>query len=96
MHIVVLSTSYPWPIGAHVFLLGKIPSPKIVTMAFLDVRPNLVITVPLILEKIYREIIMPRLQATGNQGPFASSLLPSALSARPFGTNDSGNGGQFL
>jgi long-chain acyl-CoA synthetase len=48
-------------VGAHVFLLGKIPSPKILLKAFEEVRPNLILTVPLILEKIYKKMILPQL-----------------------------------
>lgn len=42
----------PMAVGAHVHILGKLPSPKVLLKAFQDVRPNLIITVPLILEKI--------------------------------------------
>ena len=51
----------PMAVGAHVYILGKVPSPKILLQAFQKVRPNLIITVPLILEKIYKNIILPRL-----------------------------------
>jgi len=45
--------------GCDVTLLGKIPSPKILMKAFEEVRPKLVITVPLILEKIYKKMVLP-------------------------------------
>ncbi|GHT40864.1 hypothetical protein FACS189437_07040 [Bacteroidia bacterium] len=45
--------------GCDVTILGKTPSPKILMKAFEDVRPVLVISVPLILEKIYRKMIVP-------------------------------------
>ncbi len=51
----------PMAFGAHVFLLGKLPSPKIILKAFEDVKPNLILTVPLILEKIYKKMIVPQL-----------------------------------
>lgn len=51
----------PMTIGAHVTILGKIPSPRIILSAFAKVKPNLVITVPLILEKIYKQAIVPKL-----------------------------------
>ena len=47
--------------GAHVFLLGKLPSPKILLKAFEEIKPNLILTVPLILEKIYKKMIAPQL-----------------------------------
>lgn len=46
-------------VGAHVTLLGKIPSPKILMKAFGEVKPNLIITVPLVIEKIYKNVIQP-------------------------------------
>jgi long-chain acyl-CoA synthetase len=51
----------PLAFGAHVFFLGKAPSPKILAKAFEEVKPNLIITVPLILEKIYKKMILPLL-----------------------------------
>ena len=46
-------------VGAHIFLLGKTPSPKILMKAFGEVKPNLIITVPLVIEKIYKNVIQP-------------------------------------
>ena len=40
--------------GTHVVVLGKIPSPKILGVAFKKVRPTVIISVPLVLEKIYQ------------------------------------------
>lgn len=47
--------------GANLFLLGKIPSPKILLEALAEVKPHLIICVPLILEKVYRKQIYPKL-----------------------------------
>lgn len=51
----------PLAVGAHVYLLGKVPSPKILLKAFEEVKPNIILTVPLIIEKIYRKMILPQL-----------------------------------
>jgi long-chain acyl-CoA synthetase len=51
----------PVAFGAHVYFLGKAPSPKILLKAFEEVKPHLIITVPLILEKIYKKMILPLL-----------------------------------
>jgi len=51
----------PMAVGAHVCILGKMPTPKILMQAFADVKPNLIITVPLILEKVYKKMILPLL-----------------------------------
>ena len=46
-------------VGTHVTLLGKVPSPKILIKAFSEVKPSLIITVPLVIEKIYKGVIQP-------------------------------------
>ena len=46
-------------IGVHTHILGKVPSPKILMKAFAEIRPVLIISVPLILEKIYKQSIVP-------------------------------------
>ena len=49
----------PLAAGSHITLLGKMPSPKILVKALAEVKPNLVLCVPLILEKIYSKMIVP-------------------------------------
>lgn len=49
----------PLAVGSHITLLGKTPSPRVLLKALSEVRPNLVICVPLILEKIYKNQILP-------------------------------------
>ncbi|MCH5328126.1 MAG: AMP-binding protein [Coprobacter sp.] len=51
----------PLAVGSHITMLGKIPSPKILLKALEEIKPNLIICVPLILEKIYRKQILPML-----------------------------------
>ena len=47
--------------GGHVYLIGRTPSPKILLKAFAEVRPTLILSVPLILEKIYKKMIVPQI-----------------------------------
>lgn len=49
----------PLSVGSHITLLGKIPTPMILLRAMKQVRPSLIICVPLILEKIYRKVVVP-------------------------------------
>lgn len=51
----------PLAVGTHVTLFGKLPSPKALLKAMAEVRPNLILLVPLILEKIYRNKILPEI-----------------------------------
>lgn len=52
----------PLAAGTCVTLFGKMPTPRLLIKALGEVRPNLILTVPLILEKIYRNQIVPQLQ----------------------------------
>lgn len=48
--------------GCHVFFLTRMPSPKIIFQAFADVKPHIVIAVPLIIEKIIKKNVRPKLE----------------------------------
>ena len=48
--------------GCHVFYLTRIPSPKIVLKAFGEIKPTIIISVPLIIEKIIKKNVLPKLQ----------------------------------
>lgn len=48
--------------GCHIFFLTRMPSPKIIFQAFSDVKPNIVISVPLIIEKIIKKNVLPTLE----------------------------------
>ncbi len=48
--------------GAHTTLLGKAPSPKILSEAFAEIKPHLIISVPLVIEKIYKKAILPKIE----------------------------------
>lgn len=49
-------------LGCHIFYLTRVPSPKIIFKAFSEIRPHIVISVPLIIEKIIRKSVLPKLQ----------------------------------
>ena len=48
--------------GCHIFFLTRMPSPKIILQAFAEVKPTLVIAVPLIIEKIIKKNVLPKLE----------------------------------
>lgn len=47
--------------GCHIFFLTRIPSPKIIFKAFGEIKPRIVISVPLIIEKIIKKNVLPKL-----------------------------------
>lgn len=50
--------------GVHVHFLTRIPSPKIIMDAFAEIKPDIVISVPLIIEKIYKKKLQPIINKT--------------------------------
>ena len=48
--------------GCHVYFLTRMPSPKIIAQAFTDVKPHIVIAVPLIIEKIIKKNVLPKME----------------------------------
>uniref|UniRef100_UPI0040284DCF AMP-binding protein n=1 Tax=Prevotella sp. TaxID=59823 RepID=UPI0040284DCF len=48
--------------GCHIFYLTRIPSPAIIAQAFSEVKPKVIISVPLIIEKIIKKKVFPKIQ----------------------------------
>lgn len=59
---MVIEMLNPFSRGCHCYFLTKLPSPKVILKAFADVKPKLIITVPLILEKIIKNKVFPLLE----------------------------------
>ena len=47
--------------GCHIYYLTRIPSPAVVAQAFKDVKPIIIIAVPLVIEKIIRKKVFPKI-----------------------------------
>ena len=73
-------------IGGHVTLLGRMPSPTILVEAMKNVKPTMVCSVPLVLEKVYRKMIMPMLEkgpmSIAMKIPFVNSALYAIIKAK--------------
>ena len=65
MYGLMFEVLYEMSCGAHVFFLSRLPSPKIIMQALAEVKPTLVIAVPLIIEKIYKSKVKPVLEKAG-------------------------------
>ena len=50
---------FPFTKGCYITFLGKTPSPQIIMQAFKEIRPRLILSVPLIIEKIYKKQVLP-------------------------------------
>ena len=53
---------FPVSVGCHVFFLSKAPTPQLIIKAFQEVKPRLILSVPLVIEKIYKKRILPALE----------------------------------
>ncbi len=61
MYGLVIEFIYPLCNGTSIYWLGKAPTPAALMKAFADVKPYLLITVPLVMEKIYKSKVKPTL-----------------------------------
>lgn len=75
--------------------VGEVHSPKILLKAFEEVKPNLILTVPLILEKIYKKMILPQLSKTTMKVALNIPLLDSRIYAQIRKKLDVAFGGRF-
>lgn len=69
----------PLAVGSHITLLCKTPSPRVLLKALGEVKPNLVICVPLILEKIYKNQILPMISKGAMRWTMAVPFLDTII-----------------
>ncbi|MBN1387919.1 MAG: AMP-binding protein [Bacteroidales bacterium] len=50
---------FPFTYGCHITILTKTPSPQIILQAFKEIRPRLILSVPLVIEKVYKKQMLP-------------------------------------
>ena len=65
MYGLMFEVLYELSAGCHVHFLSRLPSPKIIMQALAEVKPNIVIAVPLVIEKIYKSKVKPVLEKEG-------------------------------
>ena len=62
MYSMAFEFSYEFIHGCHVYYLNRVPSPAIIAQAFADIKPSVIIAVPLVIEKIIRKKVFPKIQ----------------------------------
>lgn len=62
MYGMMFEFMYEFLAGAHIFFLTRMPSPAIIAQALADVKPIIMIAVPLVIEKIIRKKVFPKIQ----------------------------------
>ncbi|NMB36883.1 MAG: long-chain fatty acid--CoA ligase [Bacteroidales bacterium] len=72
--------------GCHVYFLGKVPSPKVLLNAFAVIQPYLIVTVPLVIEKIFRNVVFPTIEKPLIKSlmkvPFFSRLIKNRIRSK--------------
>ena len=64
MYGMMFEFLFEMTVGAHVHFLTRVPSPRIIMEAFAAIKPDVIISVPLIIEKIYKQKLQPILNKT--------------------------------
>lgn len=62
MYGMAFELIYEFSIGMHIYFLNRVPSPAIIAQAFAEVKPSIIIAVPLIIEKIIKKRVLPKLE----------------------------------
>ena len=62
MYSMAFEFSMEFITGCHVYYLNRVPSPAIIAQAFADIKPRIIIAVPLVIEKIIRKKVFPKIQ----------------------------------
>jgi len=65
MYGLMFEVLYELSVGCHVHFLSRLPSPKVIMQALAEVKPTIVIAVPLVIEKIYKSKVRPVLEKDG-------------------------------
>ena len=50
---------FPFTFGCHITILSKTPSPQVIIQAFKEIKPRLILSVPLVIEKIFKKQLLP-------------------------------------
>ncbi len=70
--------------GCHLYFLTRLPSPAIIAKAFSDIKPALIVTVPLIIEKIIRKKVFPKIQNNGMRLLLAMPVVSKKVKEKIF------------
>lgn len=82
--------------GSHVFFLTRTPSPKVIFEAFQEIKPDIIISVPLIIEKIYRKQIQPVIDRPAIKTMLKLPVIDTTITDRIRSTLVETFGGRFI
>lgn len=80
-HVYGLLFEFLFPVssGCHITFLSRMPTPAVITKVFGEVKPHLVLSVPLIIEKIYKKRLLPTLQKPAIKILLATPVLSKII-----------------
>jgi long-chain acyl-CoA synthetase len=86
---------FPFTFGCHITILTKTPSPQILLQAFAEVRPRLILSVPLVIEKIFKKKVLPGISKPVVKVVLAIPLLKKLIHKKIRNTLTESFGGRF-
>ena len=81
--------------GIHIHFLTRIPSPKIIAEAFARIKPDIIISVPLIIEKVYKSKLKPILDKTKMKVLLRTPVIDTIIKGNILATLTESFGGRF-
>ena len=82
MYGMMFEFLFEMAVGAHVHFLTRVPSPRIIMEAFATIKPDVIISVPLIIEKIYKQKLQPILNKTSMKVLLKLPVIDQMMQAR--------------
>lgn len=73
---------YEFCIGIHIYYLTRTPSPAIIAAAFAEVKPAVIIAVPLVIEKVIRKKVFPKIQGSLMKALRSTPILKDKINAK--------------
>lgn len=95
MYGMMFEVLFELSIGTHVHFLTRVPSPKIIMQALAEVKPDIVIAVPLIIEKVYKSKLKPLLEKNGIKFMMKLPLLDQMIQKKILNELVAAFGGRF-
>ena len=93
MYGMMFEFLFEMTIGMHVHFLTRVPSPKIIMKAFADIHPDIIIAVPLIIEKVYKSKLKPIIDR--NKYIMRLPVIDNIINQRFYTELTNSFGGQF-
>jgi len=87
---------FPFSLGCHVTFLTKTPSPAIITKAFQEIKPRLILSVPLVIEKVYKKKILPEIRKAPLTWLLKTPLVNKLIYKKVLAGISQGFGGNFV